>query len=112
MTSDAIAKVITHHNLAPTVIGEGKQNHFIGIWAKNSAKWLTTLFAAMKVDTTVVGFYDSMSLKAVDFIVGQTELSTMFCTLDYLPKIEQMRNDGLLKSLKNVVIMEDAPQQS
>ena len=77
-------------------MGEGKAQRFLGIWAKNCAEWLVTLLGCLKVRTSVVGFYDAMGSAAVDFIVKQTELETIFCTSDYLKKVVEMKKEGLV----------------
>jgi long-subunit acyl-CoA synthetase (AMP-forming) len=50
--------------------GEGKDQRFIGIWSKNRAEWAITEIAAMRVKTSVVGFFDAMGEDAVDFIIN------------------------------------------
>ena len=70
-------------DLAPEVEGEGRQWRFIGIWAQNRPEWAKTLLACMHFKATTVGFYDAMGAQQVDFILRQTELSTIFCTANY-----------------------------
>lgn len=57
----------------------------------------------MYMSYTSIGFFDSMGVQAVDFILEQTELNTLFCTMDYVKKIIQMKKDGFARSIKHVV---------
>jgi long-chain acyl-CoA synthetase len=89
--------------LAPVVQGEGKDQRFIAIWAKNREEWTMTLLAGMKVRTTVFGFYDAQGPESVNMIVEQTELSTIFCSADFVKKIADMIRTGTAKTIRNVV---------
>jgi long-chain acyl-CoA synthetase len=89
--------------LAPVVQGEGKDQRFIAIWAKNREEWTMTLLAGMKVRTTVFGFYDAQGPESVNMIVEQTELSTIFCSADFVKKITTMKKTGTAKTIVNVV---------
>ncbi len=50
-----------------------------------------------------VGFYDSQSNVAVNYITEQTEISTIFCSDEYMPRFIEMKKQGLCSSVKNVV---------
>ena len=67
-------------NLAPEVDAENRKWRFIGIWSPNRAEWPKTMLACMNYKMTTVGFYDAMGLPQVDYIINQTEMSTIFCT--------------------------------
>ena len=57
---------------------------FTGIWSKNREEWNVTEFASMYVNSTIIRFYDSMGDSAVEFILNQTELTTIFCSAAYI----------------------------
>uniref|UniRef100_UPI0035C6CB46 AMP-binding protein n=1 Tax=Serratia quinivorans TaxID=137545 RepID=UPI0035C6CB46 len=67
-------------NLCPQIEGEEKMWRFIGIWMKNRWEWTATLLASMHYKITTVGFYDAMSSEQVDFILNQTEMTTVVVT--------------------------------
>lgn len=48
----------------------------------------------MYFDRTTIGFFDSMGPQSVDYILNQTQLSTIFCTSEYIEKILKMKKDG------------------
>ena len=60
----------------------------------------------MHYNITNVGFYDAMSVSAVDYIMKQTELTTIFCEGGLLRKILQMKGKGLSISLRNLVFFD------
>jgi len=57
----------------------------------------------MYFNYTTIGFFDSMGAETVNYILNQTELTTLFVAGEYVSKIIQMRKDGLAGNLKNVV---------
>lgn len=61
----------------------------------------------MHYNITNVGFYDAMSVQAVDFIMKQTEIATIFCEGALVKKIVQMKGKGLSTSLKNLVLFDE-----
>ena len=104
--TENFAKGMVKLDLSPEVEGEGKLWRFIGIWAKNRAEWTTTLLASMYYKITTVGFYDAMSTQQVEFILNQTEMTSVVCTADYADKILAMRKQGMAGFLRNLVIMD------
>jgi hypothetical protein len=48
----------------------------------------------MRVKTSVVGFFDAMGEDAVDFIIKQTELTSVFVTKEYVDKLIKMKKAG------------------
>jgi long-chain acyl-CoA synthetase len=65
----------------------------------------------MYYNTTTVGFFDAMGQKQVDYILNQTEMCTILCSSQYLPKIIDMKKVGLAGMVKNLVMMDDVPQE-
>jgi putative endonuclease len=61
----------------------------------------------MHYNITNVGFYDAMSVNAVDFIMKQTELTTIFCEGGLVKKIVGMKKNGQSESLKNLVLYDE-----
>ena len=90
----------------PTRQGEGKDWRFCGIWALNRAEWAITLMACMHIGTTGVGFYDAMGVDQVEFILNQTEMSTIFCTVPYAKKTLTMKQSGKASGIENLVLMD------
>jgi long-chain acyl-CoA synthetase len=64
----------------------------------------------MYLSSTIVGFYDSMGDSSVEFILNQTELTTIFCSAAYLSKITNLKAHGMAKHVKNVVLFDSNPK--
>lgn len=52
---------------------------------------------------TSIGFFDSMGVESVDFIVKQTELKTLFTSKEYVEKIRTMKSDGFAQTITTLV---------
>ena len=87
--------------------GDGRQWNFVGIWAKNRWEWLATHLANMYFTVTTIGFFDSMGAGSVDYILNQTELTSIFASNDYITKILTMKKDGIAANIKNLVAYDD-----
>jgi long-subunit acyl-CoA synthetase (AMP-forming) len=94
------------NRLCPEIEAEDRNWRFCGVWARNRQEWFTTLFAGMHFNITNVGFYDAMSIQAVDFILNQTKLTTIVCEGALVKKIVDMKKKGLGKSLSNLVLLD------
>ena len=75
-------------NFCPEVEGEttGEKIRFCGIWAKNRYEWTETMLACMRYNIKIVGFFDAMGVDQMDFILNQTEMTTVVCAPEYIPK--------------------------
>ena len=83
-----LAKGLMTEGFAPEVEGEeGKPIRLIGVWSKNRPEWTETLLACMHYKIVVVGFFDAMGAAQMDFILNQTELSTMIVAPEYIGKL-------------------------
>jgi long-chain acyl-CoA synthetase len=89
--------------LANETEGDGKKWKFIGLWSKNRWEWLATHIANMYFNNTSIGFFDSMGVQSVDYILKQTELICMFSSSDYIKKVCAMKKDGTAESIKYFV---------
>ena len=100
-----LAKGLMTLDACPEVGDEGFR--FCGIWAKNRWEWMTTLLACMHYKITVVGFYDAMGVSSVEFILNQTEMSSIICSSEYCEKIYNMKKDGMAQYIKCLVVLDD-----
>jgi hypothetical protein len=57
----------------------------------------------MYFDRTTIGFFDSMGPPAVDFIINQTQLTTIFCTSEYLKKVCDMKDKDQCATITTLV---------
>lgn len=62
----------------------------------------------MHYSITAVGFYDAMSVDQVDFILNQTEMSTIVCTADYAKKLIDMKKSGKAVHVNALIVTGDS----
>ena len=101
-----LARALTVEKLCPEVEGEDGVNRFLGIWAKNCAEWLISLFASMKVGATCVGFFDAMGDQTANSIAKTTEMTTIIGTKDYMLRVLDMKLEGLFTSVTTFISMD------
>ena len=80
------------------------------MWAKNRWEWLATHIANMYFTVTTIGFFDSMGAGSVDYILNQTELTSIFASNDYINKILTMKKDGIATKIQNLVAFDDVSE--
>lgn len=51
----------------------------MGIYSKNREEWIIVDVASMKNSVTCVAFYDTLGPSAVEFVIKQTELTSVSC---------------------------------
>jgi long-chain acyl-CoA synthetase len=90
-------------NLVTETEGDDHKWKFVGVWSKNRAEWLMCHIANMYYNQTTIGFFDSMGVQAVDYILEQTELSCIFSTADYISKVIQMKKEKIARTIQYLV---------
>ena len=95
--------------LIPDIKAEGSAWRFNGIQSKNRKEWVLAHLANMYQGVTTVAFYDTLGPDAQKYIIGQTELTTMTVSVDFVSKLTKLKNEGgaLMSSLKNLVVFEN-----
>ena len=66
-------------NLSPEIESEGRIWKFMGIYSKNREEWTVTELAGISQAVTTVSFYDTLGPSSVEFVINQTELTTISC---------------------------------
>lgn len=59
--------------------------------------------ASMHNSITTVAFYDTLGPTAVEFVIHQTELTTVACAEMYVAKLLDLKKKGKAESMKNIV---------
>lgn len=75
----------------------------LGIYSKNREEWVDIDMANMKNSVVTVGFYDTLGPAAVEYILKQTQLTTIACSSDYLPAFIKLKQEGKAEQLANIV---------
>ena len=81
---------------------------FIGVHSKNNLEWILLDIANSCYGMTTMPIYDTLGEDAVDHMIEETELSTMFTTCDLIKKHVARMKAGKAKSLQTLVIMDEA----
>jgi long-subunit acyl-CoA synthetase (AMP-forming) len=76
----------------------------LGIISKNREEWAISALASMRSSVTVVPFYESLGTDVIAYMLNQTELTTICCENKYYEKVLQMKREGKIEKLKNVII--------
>lgn len=62
----------------------------VAIYMKNSLDWIVAEQAAYMFSTVVVALYDTLGAESTEYILNQTELVTIICTVTELKKLTQV----------------------
>lgn len=80
---------------------------FVGIHSKNTTHWILLDIANMLYGYTTMPLYDTLGEDAVDFMLNDTELTTLFISADQIKKHCKRIKSGAAPHLKNLVIMDE-----
>ena len=101
--SKNLGKGIVAFDMVPGMTDDdGKAWKFMGIMAKNRKEWNLVNHAGMYQGVTTVAFYDTLSQDATSFIVNQTELTTIACSVDMVKKLSKFKVDDAQTDEKNM----------
>ena len=79
---------------------------FLGIYSRNKKEWLLSYLGAMKDSITIVTIYETLGDLAVEFILEQTQLTTIVIELKALQKILELAQQKKIGNLKNLIVIE------
>ena len=96
--------------MIPEVHADGEAWRFVGIQSKNRVEWTLIHLANMHQKATTVAFYDTLGPAAQEFVIKQTELTTMAVSIDFVPKLAKLKKEAgaSMSSLKHLIVFEDA----
>ena len=66
----------------------------MGIYGKNREEWTMCNIANSYNNIVTVSFYDTLGPNAVDFILQQTELTSLCASGVYISKLIKLKQDG------------------
>ena len=93
-----LARGMRSLNLLPEIQNEGHWK-FTGIYSKNREEWIITELASISQSGTTVAFYDTLGPDSVEFVINQTQLTTIFCAGQYVKTLLQLKSQGRVPSL-------------
>lgn len=109
-----IGSALLNLDLAQPVKGEEYQDYyrFIAIYAKNREQWAEVDAAGALFGFTVVPLYDTLGPEAMDHIFKQTELTTVFSSLENIDKLLKGVEAGNYKSLSHIICFDPLPDET
>ena len=94
-------------NLCPVIdIEKEGPYRFLGIYSRNKKEWLLSFLGAMKDSITIVTIYETLGDLAVEYILEQTQLTTVVIELKALKKILELAKENKISKLKNLIVIE------
>lgn len=97
--------------MTPDIEGEGQTWKFMGIYSKNREEWLITNIANMKNSVVTVAFYDTLGPLAVEFVIKQTELTTISCAGQYVQNLLNLKKEGKAESISNIISFDEVTEE-
>ena len=94
-------------NLCPVIKFEDEQSfRFLGIYSRNKKEWLLSYLGAMRDSITIVTIYDTLGDKAVEFILEQSQVTTIVIEIKALKKIYELAKRNKTFNLKNLLVID------
>ena len=94
-------------NLCPIINIENEGSfRFLGIYSRNKKEWLLSFLGAMKDSITIVTIYETLGDQAVEYILEQTQLTTVVIEPKALKKILELNKINKIYKLKNLIVIE------
>ena len=94
-------------NLCPNIKFEDDSPfRFLGIYSRNKKEWLLSYLGAMRDSITVVTIYDTLGDRAVEFILEQSQVTTIVIEIKALKKIYELAQKNKTFKVKNLIVIE------
>ena len=79
---------------------------FLGIYSRNKPEWLLSYFGAVRDSITVVTIYDTLGDVAMEFILNQTQLTTIVIEIKATKKILELAKQNRTAKVKNLIVID------
>ena len=94
-------------NFCPAINIENEGSfRFLGIYSRNKKEWLLSFLGAMKDSITIVTIYETLGDLAIEYILEQTQLTTVVIEIKALKKILELAKQNKIFCLKNLIVIE------
>ena len=94
-------------NLCPEINFENESPfRFLGIYSRNKKEWLLSYLGAMRDSITIVTIYDTLGDQAVEFILEQSQVTTILIEIKALKKIYELAQKNKTFQVKNLIVLE------
>jgi len=102
---------ITKMKLCPEIlvkdesIGGEKNMRFMGVLSKNREEWIVTSLGCQMDSVIIVPLYDTLGINSIEYILNQTELTTIVAETKNLNLLLKMKEQNILGKVKNVIYL-------
>ena len=99
---------ITKFNLCPEIPVEddiaGKNNkiRLMGFYSRTREEWMIGNFGCQMDSITIVTIYDTLGMNSIEYILRQTELTTILTETNNLEMIFRLKEENKLVNIKNI----------
>jgi len=100
---------ISKFNICPEVLidddilGKNKKMKFMGFYCRTREEWTVGSFGCQMDSITIITIYDTLGMSSLEFILKQTELTTILAETINLEKILQIKEGNKLGNVKNII---------
>jgi long-chain acyl-CoA synthetase len=99
-----LSKYLVAKDLVPTHETTDGTFKFVGIQSKNREEWVIADYACILANITSITLYDTFGTNAIEFILHQTNLNTIFASNDKVKTLlESKKNNKDLTSFKTII---------
>lgn len=98
---------INELNLCPEIDFEDPKEtyKFLGIYSKNREEWIVADLGCQKNSITIVTIYDTLGVKAIEYIFNQTLLTSILMESKTLNKIIGLKKENKVGHLENIIVL-------
>ena len=98
---------ITKFNLCPEISIDEVDNNitmrFMGFYSRTREEWIVGNFGCQMDSITIVPIYDTLGMNSMEFILKQTELTTILSESRNLGMILKMKEENKICKVKNII---------
>ena len=99
---------ITKFNLCPEISVDDDNNEkmkFMGFYCRTREEWIVGSFGCQMDSVTIVPIYDTLGMNSMEFILKQTELTTILAETKKFDMILKMKEENKLVNVKNIIYL-------
>lgn len=71
----------------------------VGIYSKNRAEWMTLDISNALYKAVIIPLYDTLGPETISYVIGHSEIETLFCEASAIPNLWKSGNLHNLKTL-------------
>ena len=110
---DALGSAMVQMDLFPEVAEGDLRLRMVGLFCKNRWEWCVTEQACNAYGGVTVALYDTQGTDAAAFVIGQTEMRTIFISATEFDKVVEIKrnNPESCEKLENVVVFDPCTKE-